>query len=253
MNNLRLIKIMTSSVIVTSVLALNPIGVSAQWKQDSKGWWNAEDSSYSIGWKYIDMKWYYFDNNGYLKTGWVLYRDKWYYLYPSGDMAMNTTIDSYQLGTDGAWIETKQNNLSTSKNNKNIVISDDKNFDIDNLTSILKTKGYTLEVRSAADVFLSSATKKIITLGKEQLDVYIYNSNEKMEKDILNINNDGIGYLINNALDKYKSTNDRNIYSPHFYKKGTIVVKYIGTNEETMANLNNILGKQFSGVVIITD
>lgn len=75
-----------------SVLVLNPIGASAEWKQDSAGWWYAEGSSYSTGWRNIDGKWYYFNSDGY--------------------MAHDTTIDGYNIGSDGVQVK---NNTSTEE------------------------------------------------------------------------------------------------------------------------------------------
>ncbi len=92
MKKLKLTKVIASSLVVASVLALNPIGASAEWKQDSKGWWNTEGSSYSIGWKQIDGKWYYFNSDGY--------------------MAHDTAIDGYYLNSNGAYVS----NNSTSNN-----------------------------------------------------------------------------------------------------------------------------------------
>ena len=47
-------------------------------------------------WQYIDNLWYYFDENGYMKTGWILYKDAWYYCGESGAMLVNaTTLDGY--------------------------------------------------------------------------------------------------------------------------------------------------------------
>lgn len=83
MKKLKLTKIIASSLIAVSVLALNPIGASAEWKQNSTGWWYTEGNSWATGWKQIDGKWYYFYSNGY--------------------MARNTMIGTYQLGSDGAW------------------------------------------------------------------------------------------------------------------------------------------------------
>jgi hypothetical protein len=112
MKKLKLSKVIASSLVVASVLVLNSIGASAEWKQDSNGWWNAEGSSWSVGWKDIDGEWYYFDNDGYMKKGWIRDGSKWYYLYSSGAMAKDTTINGYVLDSDGVWIQLSQNSSS---------------------------------------------------------------------------------------------------------------------------------------------
>jgi hypothetical protein len=103
MKKLKLTQVIASSLIVASILVLNTIGVNAEWKQDSNGWWNTEGDSYSVDWKYIAGKWYYFGEDGYMKTGWIKYDDKSYYLNSDGSMAHDTTIDGLTLGSDGAW------------------------------------------------------------------------------------------------------------------------------------------------------
>ena len=85
MKKLKLTKVIASSLIVASVLALNPIGASAEWKQNYTGWWYTDGSSWATGWKLIDGNWYYFNSDGY--------------------MAHDTIIDGYKLGSDGAWIQ----------------------------------------------------------------------------------------------------------------------------------------------------
>ena len=85
MKKLKLTKVIASVLIVASVLAFNPIGASAEWKQDNTGWWYTEGSSYTTGWKLFDGNWYYFNSDGY--------------------MAHDTTIDGCKLGSDGAWIQ----------------------------------------------------------------------------------------------------------------------------------------------------
>ncbi|MDO5517789.1 MAG: hypothetical protein Q4F66_09550 [Clostridium sp.] len=80
----RFLSLILSGTLICSFVSAIP--VQAAWKQDNTGWWYSRGlSSWVTGWKQIDGKWYYF--------------------YSSGYMAHDTTIDGYQLGSDGARIE----------------------------------------------------------------------------------------------------------------------------------------------------
>ena len=85
MKKIKLTKVIASSLIVASVLSLNPIAASAEWKGNDTGWWYTDDSSYATGWKLIDGNWYYFNSDGY--------------------MVHDTVIDGCKLGSNGAWIQ----------------------------------------------------------------------------------------------------------------------------------------------------
>ena len=62
-------------------------GTTGEWKQEADG------------------KWYFFDENGYMKTGWIDWEGKSYYCSENGDMLTNCmTPDNYLVGEDGAWI-----------------------------------------------------------------------------------------------------------------------------------------------------
>lgn len=54
MKKLKLTKLIDSTLAIASVLALNPIGVNAEWIQDNKGWWYTEGNSWAVGWRVID-------------------------------------------------------------------------------------------------------------------------------------------------------------------------------------------------------
>ena len=110
---------------------------SISWQRDNKGWWikNSDGSYPRNEWKLVNNSWYFFDSQGYMFTGWLNISGSWYYLntdegsnngkmvtgwravsgkwyYLStatdgsgGKMLLNTTIDGYRLGADGAWVK----------------------------------------------------------------------------------------------------------------------------------------------------
>lgn len=122
MKKLKLIKVIASSLIAISVIALNPIAANAEWMQDSNGWWYSEGSGYATGEKRINEKGYYFDSNGYMTTGWQMVNGQWryydkngciktgwlqdgnklYYISPLANyMLKNQYINGYYLNGDG--------------------------------------------------------------------------------------------------------------------------------------------------------
>jgi len=86
MKNFKLKKLVAVTLTVMTIATVLPIGASAAWKQDSKGWWNTEGNSWSTGWRSINGSWYNFGSDGYMKTGWVNDGGKWYFTAPSGEM-----------------------------------------------------------------------------------------------------------------------------------------------------------------------
>jgi arabinogalactan endo-1,4-beta-galactosidase len=84
-----------------------PTGVmQTGWQQISGKWYLLDNSgAMLIGWQEAGSKWYLLNNDGTMLTDWQHVNAKWYYLYTSGEMASNTAIDGYTLGSDGAWIQ----------------------------------------------------------------------------------------------------------------------------------------------------
>jgi len=74
------------------------------WKQDSNGrWWYQYDIKTAVKenitypknkWVYISSNsgtnWYYFGNDGFMKTGWIMVGNNWYYLNRNGALITNT-------------------------------------------------------------------------------------------------------------------------------------------------------------------
>jgi len=92
----------------------------AGWHQIEGYWYFFNDATYRgdgvigemlTGWLTISDYWYYLYptttttvTKGQMAVGWVQVNSKWYYFYSNGRMAVNTTVDGYRLGSDGAMI-----------------------------------------------------------------------------------------------------------------------------------------------------
>ena len=74
-------------ITAVTLLSLNvSMPVFAEWNKENDNWTWMEEEQRAIGWKQINGKWYYFDEDGYMNTGWIKDNDKWYYLNASGNM-----------------------------------------------------------------------------------------------------------------------------------------------------------------------
>lgn len=180
---LKLTKLVASLLLITSIITLNPIGVSAEWKQNDIGWWYTEGASYSKGWRQIDGNWYYFDKY-------------------DGYMATDTDVDGYYLNSSGAWsegtgeikayIELLKND-SLLKNKYNLIISDEalkKNYlldakfidlDQDGIFEMIVTNG-TSEANKSIAIFTDNDgnIKLIDNLHNSHTEYDGYNKDENL-------------------------------------------------------------------------
>ena len=75
------------------------------WQQNDSGQWSYYRNGKPVkGWLSDDQKWYWLDKATRMMFagGWKQIDGKWYYFYTDGTMAVNTTIDGYTIGSDGA-------------------------------------------------------------------------------------------------------------------------------------------------------
>lgn len=114
-------------------------------------------------------------------------------------------------------------------------------FGIEQFVNQMKAKNYKFELKDEEKDFLPTTRKRMI-LNKEAIDIYLYNSNKEAEDDARRIDNGGCEYS-----DGTKSINVSWVSYPHFYKKGNIIVQYIGENQKIIDDLKDIFGDQFAG------
>lgn len=105
---------------------------------------------------------------------------------------------------------------------------------VDYLTSIDPSVKENGEIEQG---FLSVKGKRIVLKGQE-IQVFIYPSNELAESDIKSISPDG--YTFDKTIVEW-------IEPPHFFRKDTTLVLYVGNNSEVLTILQKVLGDQFAG------
>lgn len=142
---LKLAKVIVGSLVVASVIALNPTAASAEWKQNNTGWWYTEGNSYATGWKLIDKNWYYFYSDGY--------------------MAHDTTIDGYYLNSLGAWTDSTNTLIG-----REIL----KNVSVENPSAYIELSSSDIDVNNIENVIHDEMSKLRITNSYEMFNVTKY-------------------------------------------------------------------------------
>lgn len=82
---------------------------AGSWKQSADGrwWWDYGDGTWPAAeWLYINGKWYYFQEDGYMATGWITLYNKSYYLDPSSGAMYRSerTPDGLYVNESGVYV-----------------------------------------------------------------------------------------------------------------------------------------------------
>ena len=93
----------------TELVAVSPTPppVTTDWGEDENGIYYIERNNRVYGWKDINEKTYYFNEDGYMHTGWLEKTDKKYYFNEDGSMAKAiVTIDGkdYHFASNGEYV-----------------------------------------------------------------------------------------------------------------------------------------------------
>jgi hypothetical protein len=118
---------------------------------------------------------------------------------------------------------------------------DQSAYDLERFEIAIKDKGYVYEIEDAQQDFLPTTRKRMI-FNQEVLDIYLFDNDQKVEKEADNIDSSGCGYDNGSTAIKVSW-----VSYPHFYKKGSLIIQYIGEEENLISDLEDILGEQFAG------
>jgi hypothetical protein len=117
-------------------------------------------------------------------------------------------------------------------------------FGLEEFENSMKEKGYHYELQDVPQDFLPTTRKRMI-IDDISIDIYLFNDRDRMETEAGKIESHGYGYR-NDTMSIKVSW----VSYPHFYKKGKLIVQYIGINESIISDLEDILGKQFAGYTL---
>lgn len=111
-------------------------------------------------------------------------------------------------------------------------------FGTEEFIEALREQGVDAEKGDSVEQAFFSVIGDYVNFNDESVQVFEYDSPEIMESDAALVAPDGGS--IGTSMVTWVAT-------PHFYKKGRILVLYIGDNAETLKLLETVLGPQFAG------
>ena len=94
--------------------------------------------------------------------------------------------------------------------------------------------------------FMNAQQGHVIKIQGEQIQVYEYASASDADTQASHTSPDGTTFTFK-TLTGTKGTVADWIAPPHFYKRGRVIVLYVGRNSAIMQTLTKVLGKQFAG------
>lgn len=108
----------------------------------------------------------------------------------------------------------------------------------------LEDMGFTVEVEDVEEDILLGQRKWLTINENDNITVYLYNSNEKMEEDASSISHGGTSY--NNGKNRMEISWAS---YPHFFKSENMIVLYVGEDLEIISSLEELLGAKFAGYI----
>lgn len=110
--------------------------------------------------------------------------------------------------------------------------------DIDTLVDALKAQGMSVERAGGVSQPFFSVEGRALTVNGENVQVFQYRTAEAADKEAKQISPDGSG--TGTSMVSWVGT-------PHFFKKGRLIVLYVGESPKLQEALRASLGAQFAG------
>lgn len=108
----------------------------------------------------------------------------------------------------------------------------------------LENTGFTIEAEDVEESILLGERKWLTLNGSDNISVYLYENNDRMEKDASYLSDDGFSY------DNGRESIDIEWVSyPHFFKSENMIILYVGRSSKIVEALEELVGPQFAGKI----
>ena len=119
--------------------------------------------------------------------------------------------------------------------------------DYDAFLVLLTENGFSYtEDKPDTDSFLS-VTRRPIWIGDEIISIYEYESRNAMDADAAGIDSSGFS-----MSSQGRHTNVSWVSNPYFFKKDTLIINYVGENDDIIRFLSSNFGLPFAGYGVKT-
>lgn len=235
MRKLKLTKVIVSTLVLASVLTLTPLKVNAEWKQDNKGWWYSDSSSWATGWRNINGAWYYFNSDGYME------HDK--------------TIEGYKLGSDGNCVDNTPKASATKREHEMVDFNQFKDtaytefikgYDgIADFDGIEKQGDWTttyVEDKSGVKTYLPAMLHECGFTNINCQYVYINDVNDQYKFTCTDSSNNNISFIIYAGPYDYTDSDGCKVY----YYSGRLRDLYVNDRIATCGYVNQLVSTGLS-------
>lgn len=146
--------------------------------------------------------------------------------------------------TDGAWDELNHQYVLKPKlpsHDKPVLPFDGAVTDYASLVEAIESRGILVQHKEDISAESSAFSVPIRVISVGGADVQVFEFKDESEAGASSLTVSGDGTEIGTSIIRWMDT-------PHFYKKGNLIVLYVGQNPETTNLLESLLGNQFAGM-----
>lgn len=154
---------------------------------------------------------------------------------------MKRTILSLGIVLIAVWLVSACSSQATPAPESSVTPNASPGSEVEDQSSLidtLRTSGADVEVSEPVEQAFFTVTGQILKVNGKDVQVFEYESAEKMEADAGQVAPDGGS--IGTSMVTW-------VEPPHFFKSGRILVLYVGEDPEAINLLRGALGEQFAG------